>query len=55
MEKIKLKNIKTKVEKEVVKMFASDYLGTKEWELVKKETKYEIPKNNFVKEKKEEK
>ena len=53
MEKVKIKNLKTKVEKEVEKMFASDYLGTKEWELVKKvEKKYELPKSTFIKEEK---
>lgn len=55
MEKIKLINKKTKVVKEVEKAFATDYLGTKEWEIAKVEKKYELPKQTFVKELKEEK
>lgn len=52
MEKVKIINIKTNVVKEVEKMFASDYLGTKEWQLVKKEEKkYELPKRLKVEEK----
>ena len=53
MEKVKVRNLKTKVEKKVEKTFASDYLGTKEWELAKKEEKkFEIPKTTFIKEEK---
>lgn len=37
MEKVKIKNKKTKVVKEVSKTIASDYLGTNEWELVKED------------------
>lgn len=55
MEKIKVRNIKNGVEKEVEKAFATDYLGTKEWEIAKVEKKYELPKQTFVKELKEEK
>lgn len=57
MEKVKLVNKKTKIVKEINKIFASDYLGTKEWEIAKKEErKYEIPKNPiYRKENKEEK
>lgn len=56
MEKVKLVNKKTKVVKEVEKTFASDYLATKQWTLYQKDEKrYEIPKYDFIKEKKESK
>ena len=53
MEKVKVINKKTKVTKIVEKKFASDYLGTKVWELAKEENKkFELPKNNKIKEEK---
>lgn len=49
MEKVKVKNLKTGVVKEVNKNVASDFLGTKNWEVyTAKEKKYEIPENKFV-------
>lgn len=47
MEKVKVKNKKTGVVKEVNKAVASDFLGTKEWELAN-EKKYEIPENKYI-------
>lgn len=55
MEKIKLINKKTKVVKLIDKNISSDYLTTKEWQILKDEKKYEIPKNEFKKIDKEEK
>jgi hypothetical protein len=53
MEKVKVINKKTKVTKIVEKKFASDYLGTKEWELAKEENKkFELPKIDINKEEK---
>lgn len=37
MDKVKVVNKKTKVVKEVEKSIASDYIGTGEWDLLKKE------------------
>lgn len=49
MEKVKVKNKKTGIVKEVNKSIASDFLGTKEWEIDNsKEKKYEIPENKYV-------
>lgn len=49
MEKVKVKNKKTGVVKEVKKAVASDFLGTKEWEMAKdKDKKYELPEQNYV-------
>ena len=49
MEKVIVKNKKTGVVKKVNKSVASDFLGTKEWEIeTAKEKKYEIPENKFV-------
>ena len=46
MEKVKVKNLKTGIVKEVNKSVAGDFLGTKEWEIdTEKEKKYEIPEN----------
>lgn len=45
MEKIKLKNKKTDVVKEINKTIAGDYLGTNEWIVVENETK-EVSKSN---------
>ena len=39
MEKVKVKNKKTGVIKEVKKAVASDFLGTKEWEMAKDKDK----------------
>lgn len=49
MEKVKVKNKKTGIVKEVNKNVASDFLGTKEWEIDNgKSKKYEIPENKYV-------
>lgn len=45
MEKVKVRNLKTAVVKEVEKAIASDYIGTKEWELVKED---KVIKKDFV-------
>lgn len=37
MDKVKIKNIKTGIIKEVPKAIASDFLGTNEWEMVVEE------------------
>lgn len=56
MEKVKVKNKKTGIVKEVNKSVAGDFLGTKEWEIdTGKERKYEIPENKFVNTKSKEK
>lgn len=46
MEKVKVQNKKTKVIKYVNKNIATDYLATKEWELVKEETKNKFSLSN---------
>lgn len=49
MEKVKVKNKKTGVIKEVNKAVASDFLGTNEWEMATdKDKKYETPEKNYV-------
>lgn len=49
MEKVKIRNIKTNVEKEVIKEIASDFVGTKEWEIVKEdEIKKEVKPKSFT-------
>lgn len=49
MEKVKVKNKKTGIVKEINKNVASDFLGTKEWEVYsEQERKYEIPENKYI-------
>lgn len=54
MAKVKIKHVKTGVTKEVSKTIASDFIGTKEWELVKeKEIKEQKKVENNVFDEKE--
>lgn len=46
MEKVKVQNKKTKVIKYVNKNIATDYLATKEWELVNEKNKSEFNLGN---------
>ena len=46
MEKVKVENKKTKVIKFVDKKIASDYLATKEWQLVNEKNKSELNLGN---------
>lgn len=49
MDKVKIMNINTGVVKEVSKAIASDFVGTKEWKIVDKETeKKETKPKTFV-------
>lgn len=48
MDNVKVQNKKTKVVKEVSKKIASDYLGTKDWEMFE-EKKQAFPKADFIK------
>lgn len=49
MEKVKVKNKKTGVIKEVNKTVAGDFLGTKQWEVYTENAKkYEMPENKYV-------
>ena len=50
MEKVKVKNVKTGVVKEVDKAIAGDYIGTKNWEIVtnEKEKKYVVREDKML-------
>lgn len=48
MEKVKVKNVKTGVVKEIDKAIAGDYLGMKDWTLIaEKEEKYAIKEDKI--------
>ncbi len=45
--KVKVRNLKTGVKKEVTEMLAGELIGTKEWEVIEEKEKASIPKNSF--------